>query len=146
RRLHGEVFLLRGYGRNLCGGRRRLRLHRIVQESANNPSRQQRRRRASSYSQVTKAPREPDHDQSIEQEQRKRRQEYRASQIQRLAVPVGIVFRVEGGNVERRRTVGGRQRVDGNQAFGRAVETRWMIETAALAEIAWNRPCGWRWR
>ena len=53
---------------------------------------------------------------------------------------------VERRHIERQRPIGGRQRIDRDQAFGRAVEAGRMIGAGALAEIDRDRPRGRRRR
>ncbi len=83
---------------------------------------------------------EQEHHECIEGEQRQRAEQNRPAQIFRFAHSVGLPARVESGHVERRKTIGGRERVHRQQPFGRSVEARRVIEGGARGEVRRHRP------
>ncbi len=105
------------------------------------------RRRAEARHEPLNAAAEEQHHHGIEQEQRQRGEQDRPAQILRLADAVDFMARIgERREIERRQAIGGRQRVDGDEAFGRAVKARRMIGRGACGIIRRHRPRGRRRR
>ena len=76
-------------------------------------------------------PESTEHHQRVEQQQRQRGQEDRPAQVERLAVAIDVEPGIEPREIERRRPVIGRERIDRDQAFRRPVESGRMIGAGA---------------
>ncbi len=143
RRLDVEVRRLRG-NRRLCLARR-LSLRRTVPHHRGaNADGQQSRNPAPARQHLAEAAGQRDHHERIEDQQRQRGEEYRPAQIERLAVAVDVVTGVEARDIERRRAVFRRERIDRHQAFRRPIEAGRMIGIGAPGEIRRDRPRGRR--
>jgi hypothetical protein len=73
---------------------------------------------------------------------RQRAKENRAAQIERLAVPINVVARIQRREVDRLRPVGSGERVHGDQTLRRSVEAGRIIGGGAAGEIDRHRSCG----
>ena len=78
-------------------------------------------------------------DDGVDQEQSQCPRQQHAAQVARFGVGVAGVARAQGQGVERRDTIGGRERIHRQRTVGRAVEARRMFRCRAVAEVGGQR-------
>ena len=102
----------------------------------------ERRRRGAASQQGSEPAAENGDDDGVDQEQRQRGGQQDAAQVARLGVGVGRAACLQCRRVERRKPVGGGQRIHRERTVGRPIKTGWMIERGAVAVVRAHRLCG----